>query len=51
MTAPVKFGIGELLHNRNTNEDGLVTWVYQLLRSGEPSPGHSRYLGKGSVSF
>lgn len=36
MTAPAKFDIGELLHNRNTNEDGLVTWVYQLLRPGEP---------------
>jgi hypothetical protein len=30
MTAHAKFCTGELLHNRNTKEDGLVTRVYQL---------------------
>jgi hypothetical protein len=30
MTTHAKFGIGALLHNRNTKEDGLVTRVYQF---------------------
>ena len=30
MTADAKFRKGELLHNHNTNEDGLVTRVYEL---------------------
>lgn len=30
MTADAKFRKGELLHNRNTNEDGLVKTVYQV---------------------
>ena len=30
MTADAKFRKGELLHNRDTNEDGLVTRVYEL---------------------
>ena len=30
-----KFRIGVLLHNRNTEEDGLVTRVYQLEARGE----------------
>jgi len=30
MTAHAKFRMGELLHNRNTNEDGLVKRVYQV---------------------
>jgi len=30
MTAEAKFRKGELLHNHNTNEDGLVTMVYEL---------------------
>src|SRR5580692_7344441 len=30
MTADAKFRKGELLHNRNTNEDGLVKRVYEF---------------------
>ena len=30
LTADAKFRKGELLHNHNTNEDGLVTRVYEL---------------------
>ena len=30
MTAHAKFRMGELLHNHNTNEDGLVTRVYEV---------------------
>jgi hypothetical protein len=30
MTADAKFRKGELLHNHNTNEDGLVKRVYQF---------------------
>jgi hypothetical protein len=30
MTADAKFRMGELLHNHNTSEDGLVTRVYEL---------------------
>jgi hypothetical protein len=30
MTADAKFRKGELLHNRNTNEDGLVKKVYEF---------------------
>jgi hypothetical protein len=35
MIAHAKFCIGILLHNRNTNEDGLVTRVYQSVELGE----------------
>jgi hypothetical protein len=35
MIAHAKFCIGILLHNRNTNEDGLVTRVYQSAELGE----------------
>jgi hypothetical protein len=30
MTAHAKFRMGELLHNHTTNEDGLVTRVYEV---------------------
>ncbi len=30
MNAQAKFNIGVLLHNRNTNEDGLVKRVYEV---------------------
>jgi hypothetical protein len=30
MTAAAKFRTGELLHNHDTNEDGLATRVYEL---------------------
>jgi hypothetical protein len=35
MTAHAKFHIGILLHNRNTNEDGLVIRMYQREERGE----------------
>jgi hypothetical protein len=37
MNAHSKFGTGELLHNRTTNEDGLVTHVYHLGEDGKAS--------------
>jgi len=36
MIAHAKFGIGVLLYNVNTREDGLVTKAYQSAETGEP---------------
>jgi hypothetical protein len=36
MTQHFRFGVGVLLHNRSTNEDGLTLRMYQRTERAEP---------------